>query len=287
MEEVLDVLSHGWTGPLLGLFGILTGIIGIFANKIIKSKAEPVYQATALNLIGKEDSNLPNQVSVLYNDQKVERLTKTTIVLWNKGSEVLKGEDLVIDRPLCFQFDEDDNILSCEIIKRTKDVNKFSVHIDKNKPQQVIASFDYFDPDDGVVIEILHDSQKEYPNLSGAIKGIPKGVIDLGKFQPVRDMNTLKGLERAIYIMDNKRVFHYIAIILGLVIVAMGLLPEETIESIRLAMREDKSSIDSSVLVLVGLVYAALPISLLWAKRKRYPRLLEMDGHVSSENSAK
>ena len=181
MAEIFTFFNQGWVGSLIGLIGIILGIIGIFSYKISKSIAKPSYQKSSLRLIGREEDNLPKDVKVTYKGNEVDRLTKTTLTIWNNGSETLDGNDVVDSDPLLISFEPNNRILSYKVIKRTKKANAFELVNFDNSPNKLGLKFEYLDPKDGVVIELLHDSEKRYPVFSGTVKGIPNGFVDQGK----------------------------------------------------------------------------------------------------------
>lgn len=181
MQEILSFFNQGWVGSLIGLIGIILGAIGIFSYKVSKSIARPAYQKSSLQLIGREEDNLPDEVDVTYKGKKVDRLTKTKLILWNDGTETLDGDSVVKSDPITIIFPDNTNILSYKILKRTKVVNNFNATKDEEKQNCLILHFDYLDPKDGIVLEILHDSEKRYPRITGSIKGLKKCFSDLGR----------------------------------------------------------------------------------------------------------
>jgi len=276
MSEMFQFFNQGWVGSLIGVIGIALGIMGIFSYRISKSIAKPSYQKSSLRLIGREEDNLPSEVTVTYKGKVVERLTKTTLILWNNGSESLDGKNIVAADPLTLKFDEQDNILSYNIIKRTKDVNGFSIEKNENSPRELFLSFDYLDPDDGVVIELLHDSANKYPELTGTIKGLPNGFVDHGR---VMEKRSIKGKGVLGLLLNNHKFIFAVAIAIGLAFTIFGLLPQEWRDLMlnTLPESEKQKSITEQPLffIVFGLLYSSMPAFLLWLRRKKYPKQLE------------
>ena len=277
MQELFSFFNQGWVGSLIGLIGIILGAVGIFSYKISKSIAKPSFQKASLRLLGRDEDNLPKEVTVLFKGNEVNRLTKTTLILWNNGTEVLDGKDVIPKSPICITYNNGDNILSHKILKRTKAVNNFSVVKNKECPHQLLASFDYLDPKDGIVLEILHDSEKKHPEITGIIKGIPKGFIDLG-IVPSKQNKVKSSLGRSIV---NPKPVLVMALIIGLGITFFGLLPQETMELIATSIIEENESKSifelSTFFIVLGLLYTSLPMYILWTRRKKYPKKLEID----------
>lgn len=137
-------------------------------------------------MIGIPDSRLTEDVEVLFKGQRVDRLTKTQIMLWNSGNQIVRGEDIVAADPLRFQFSEDAVVLDSKIIRYTREAIKVSTTNDSQRPNCAFLTFDYLDPQDGAIIEILHTARERSPQILGTIRGVPKGVIDWGRI-PIQD----------------------------------------------------------------------------------------------------
>lgn len=277
MSRVFEFINQGWVGSLIGLIGIILGIVGIFSYRISKSVAKPSYQKSSLRLLGRKEDNLPNDVTVTYKGNIVERLTKTTLVLWNNGTETLDGSNIVGKDPLSISFEDDDKILSYKILKQTKETNAFDIQVLKEYQSKLVFSFEYLDPSDGVVIELLHDSAQRYPIISGTIKGLPDGFVDQGRVLE-NEQNNLKGPLKML--LSRPKFIFLIAIVLGLGMVLFGILPPAAREFIVGFIFESSTqkTIDQQPLffIIFGLLYASLPAFLLWTRRKKYPKQLEV-----------
>jgi len=173
------------------------------------------YRTRSLRLIGKHKPNLPKEINILFKDKKVPRLTKTFVTIWNSGKKTIPGENIIEDDRLRICFDEKmkpqilyatdgtkvtivthdgkvyesdhdrdtvaekEEILKADVIKKTKDANKFEVKINESPPHEAICSFEYLDSGDGVLIELLHTGENS-PKVKGTIKELPQGVKDYG-----------------------------------------------------------------------------------------------------------
>jgi hypothetical protein len=58
------------------------------------------------------------------------------------------------------------------------------VAADPTKANRIVLSFDYLNPGDGAVFELLHTDKKPYPVVVGTIRGVPNGVRDWGRIVP-------------------------------------------------------------------------------------------------------
>jgi len=243
--ELIEFLSQGWVGSLIGIVGLLIGIISIvIAYRVSRIGPRPVFQYRSINLIEKEKQALPSDVEIFFRGKKVSRLTKTYIIFWNSGKSTLYGKDIVDDDPLRFSFGKDAEVLRARIPKITKKMNKFEARINPMSPNEVIINFDYLDPNDGAVIEILHTSIQRTPECKGTIRGVPKGILNWGRLPyDVLPYGRYPPLTRRITFL---MVFIILAWFLNC----------------------------EWVLVIFGLFYFSAP---LWIYRKRYPKSLSIE----------
>jgi hypothetical protein len=173
MENVLNFIGLGWVGSILGIVGIALSIWFYFKSQ---QKADPVAVIESMRLVGGPHQSLPNQIEILYEGKPVPRVTKSVVRIWNAGNVTLDGKDVVPTEPIRLVTDENSEILSASILLRTRKVNGANVTLGQDKRNCATVSFDFLDPADGFVIELLHTSDEHNPNIEGVIKGISEGI---------------------------------------------------------------------------------------------------------------
>src|SRR6185437_11742654 len=255
MNILRDILNPGWVSSAIGILGLLIALILYRASVI---GARPVYKRRSLRLIGKNEQALPKDVEIRFNGQVVDRLTKNYIVLWNSGKKLLRGTDIVCEDPLRCEFAHDARILDARVVITTRPTNKFTVGWPSETAHSVIIMFDYLDPGDGAVLEILHTDRKAYPDIRGTIRGVPKGCLDWGRIQAHSTPFPLHR-RRAV----NTMFFA------GVLALAFSIwLPESANKTFSVGFRRSLGAL--------GLLYAALPLAYYWLVRRRYPRGLKV-----------
>jgi len=272
-DSIFNFFNQGWVGSLIGLLGIFLGIVGIFSYKISKSAAKPAYQKTSLRLLGREEDNLPEDVTVTYKGLEVQRLTKTTLVVWNNGTEVLDGDAILQRDPLRLEFEDGTNILSYKILKSNRTTNEFTLNKCEQRENRLIVNFLYLDPNDGATIEILHDSKARYPKFKGTIKGYPKCFEDLGGVPLASPKITRRsGLMGLLY--PNMRLVMLAMIAVGIGAVFFGTQPEFLMGLLGKEAEDSPVGIKWEVLIF-GFLYITLPTVLLLMTRAKYPKSLK------------
>jgi hypothetical protein len=162
LESLRTFLDQGWVGTVIATVGTLVGLVGIIAAwwtyRASQIGARPVYKVRSLRLIGVPNSKLAQDVQVKFRGTPVDRLTKTQIVFWNSGNLILRGSDIVQSEPLRFDFPNGSTVVDVGISRYSRAANNCTAGIDPLRPNSVLFLFDYLDPNDGVVIAILHTS---------------------------------------------------------------------------------------------------------------------------------
>lgn len=249
LSGTFEIVNQGWIGSLLGITGI---IVGIYLYKISKKTPIPVYQYWSFRILGKVEDNFPKDVSVKFREIEVDRLTRTTVIFWNDGTQVLNGSDIVKTDPSLIFYPEGSMILSSHVLRKTKNANDFRIEPVQNKPNVLSINFEYLDPKDGATCEIVHDSQEHHPKISGSIRGIPSGFRALGKG---RRSEGPKGYELWIWILTS------------VILIMFGVIIEYT---------DSDNDSGGFIFVVMGIIYAILLAFILWTTKKSYPKNLDI-----------
>lgn len=292
ISELFNILSKGWVGSILGIIGILLGIVGLISFRRSKSRPRPSIQKHSMRIVGKEDSEIADDLDIRFRGTKVDRLSRTLIMFWNAGYQTINGSDVVTDDPIRFQFSERATILSAKIAARTRNVNNVTIQKRSAEENVALLSFEFLDTNDGVTIEFLHTDAKPFPLIAGTIKGVPSGIVDRGPF--------LGGLGLPGYHPHFRHrkplsIVLYVIIAIGIGALAFGLLPTAAYEylgNLSGIEGDDPSTAEGDTsprwsLIVVGLSYTIGAGIVLWAGRRRYPKVLSYTGDAASTSSDK
>ena len=256
------------SGIIFGPIGIVLAIFFFFKSKKV---VKPSFQISSVLMLGKEENSLPNEVTVMYGNKNVRRLTKTTLTFWNDGSEVLRGENVVKGDPLRVAIEKGDNILSHSVLKWTTKANAFSIEKSLDKPYELLLHFDYLNQNDGAVIELLHDSNRDYPLVLGSIKGVPKGIrnLSIGSQSGIVSVTLLGRIFARISIGLSWSLSGWMTLVAGAMLVTIGI-------GIHFFDDEALDSFGGGVLSGIGAVYVLLGSLISWLRRRRYPKPLRI-----------
>lgn len=166
--------SSGWFGSLIGLVGILLSLYFYFKDKI-GNRLD--YQMAELKIL--DHKNYTVGMEVKYFDKPIAKLVKTQIVIWNSGHKTIDGNNIVTSDPLRFIFDSSE-VLSCNVMYFSRAINNCIAIKDEHSVNAIKFNFDFLDPKDGMVIEILHTGEEVYPKFQGSIKGMKDKIRNRG-----------------------------------------------------------------------------------------------------------
>lgn len=222
-EDLQRLLNPGWVGALISLSSIFIAIYvylrsrhhpgiayEIQSIRLLFAGGNTSESASKAKSISIYRGGLPEGVEVFWHGLKVDKLVRSTIILWNSGNQTFRAADLVDSDPLRIEV-ASGSILASRITSVTRTVNGFSVLPHDSSPTVTIMRFDYLDPWDGATVELIHTSETQ-PHLLGTIRGLPRGP----RATQINSNDTLLG---AITMAFSQRAL--ISYVLGAAIVSL------------------------------------------------------------------
>ena len=156
---------------LIAVIGIIITIIGIIITVRTIKKRKPVYAVETISIIH-NNIQKDKDLKIFYGEDEVENVSISKIALWNEGKETIRSNDIASTQPLKIVLNNKYDILNAEILFQKNDGNNFEVSIAKDK-KSVNITFEYFDKNDGVIIQIVHTgNSKENITIAGKIKSV-------------------------------------------------------------------------------------------------------------------
>lgn len=170
-EYILQFLKGG---PIYNLVGLGFALLGLFLTFFIPwytaLKRKPVYFVKNTNLVENGVESY-GAVSVLYDEKKVQNLSVARIAFWNAGGQTIDKNDLAEKDGLRIEAAEGVKLLSAKVLHRVQHTNDFKVFL-ANKQKRAAITFDYFDKNQGVLLEVFHTGTSARDiSIQGTIKG--------------------------------------------------------------------------------------------------------------------
>ena len=129
-----------------------------------------------------------------FGHQPVRMLAKTTIVLWNAGTEALRGEDIVEKDRVRFSI-ADGRVLNHRVVQTTTPATEVRLEVGEAS-NELAFRYNYLNPNDGAVVEILHDGTKV--TIAGTSKALKDGPENWGTMLLARTPKRTWFLVRAL-----------------------------------------------------------------------------------------
>ena len=170
IDQVVTIVSLG-----VGLVGAGFAVLMYFRPR---KRIRLAYQTSRLQYFDEAKLALPNEAAMTFEGGRVKRLSKAAIVLWNAGTEVLRGEDNVGDDPIRLSI-AGGVLLSHRVLKTTGNATQVGL-TDRPAPNELKFYYDYLNPGDGAVVELLHSGTAT--TVLGSAKGLKDGPEDWGEF---------------------------------------------------------------------------------------------------------
>ena len=253
LTDLIQFLNQGWVGASIGALSLAAALLVWWRSRIGPIIA---YQSRELSLVGQDTSVFPPEVVVHYKGSAVPRITSSTVVIWNGGRKTVRSTDIVSRDRIRLVFPS--RVLNVRVIRTSRGVIAISSTVKSDTVVEV--GFEFLDPGDGGVIEVLHSGEPQAPICMGTVIGMPKGPQYWGHVWTASS-------RRFIY-------FTFLLVLLGIVSAAIGdtLLGNES---------EDIHSrsyflIPSFIVGLLSGMITAIPTYFLWRIRRRPPSSLEV-----------
>ena len=141
---------------------------------------------------------------------------------------------------------------------------------------ELIVTYDYLNPNDGVIIQVLHDAKQREPTVVGTAKGLSEGPRGLGTVVHY-DLDIPRRRRRRRFLLRFMLVVGLLCVLLG-GLQAMSLIVPDINPSLADAIwlfAEEKELFAAVLIIVSGLVYLSLPLYEFWTNRRRYPKFLD------------
>ncbi|AVQ37759.1 hypothetical protein C7M56_03305 [Clostridium botulinum] len=247
MIERLQNLDWGLIITILSfLYAIYVAIKG-------KKKQQIAFARSNYNIV---EGNGIEELEINFKGEKIKKATITKLAIWNCGNVTINRGDIVSTKPLSIQCSG--KILNTQITKKTDESNL--VNISRNNGN-ITLDFEYLEPKDGVIVQIIHDSKKNDIELQGKIKGK----------LPIKNINKMPKLFKKINVSRKKRRLYekimmmimsalMFAQVIMLDLVEFGRVSRKSYERINFT---DNTTGSRVVLILLNIMIVLLVISVL------------------------
>ncbi len=145
-----------WAGLVIGALGIVLS----FYFYLKSNRAKRPYCLTFTHSITRASTVSVQDLQILYRGEPVRNLAMTKVVFWNAGSETVNKLDVPDVTPFRIGVKGTAVLLnhSVEFLKNPSNAVTF---VADNTGRGLLVQFDYFDQNDGFVLELLHTAESD------------------------------------------------------------------------------------------------------------------------------
>jgi hypothetical protein len=262
--KVEKMFNEAWFNSAIGISGLIISILSVyFYLNSIRKPLIGIYKI-GYSLIDYDEVK-SSKIEAIIDGQKIDKLIKTSIYIWNKGNKVLRNNDIAEKDKLRIVWSENELVYNASIGKvNNKIVNAEILNDFDNR--NINISFDYLNPKDGMRIDILHNSFSKNFNIEGTIIGTKRSIKNLNMKDPEK-------LFRVLDFLVSRNSIKYIIIPIGIVFLLLALLlPDSLLEK----FISDNPIRDARVFlyVMAFLYFLLVPMRLINSSM-RYPKDLD------------
>ena len=269
VERVFDSLSQPWLGTVLAVLGLAAAVFFYRRSRRVSRLA---YQFDEVTLLGSSRSAFSDEVEIRFSGRVVPRVTAARLIVWNAGNTTLRGSDIVQADPLRVHLQDEGIILKASVVRVTRDVNDFAVSLEGQGQPEAALAFDYLDPGDGALLEVLHSGGRRALQIAGTMRGLRLGPQSFGRMDAFPERT--QSLPRFVRVARSNLVMvPMLALgVIGLVLGFMQPLLHDNITMIY-GSASGPPNYDQPAwyLVITGALYVTVTGVMIWTRRRRYP----------------
>lgn len=236
VDTINNILASSVLGSLLGIAGIIIAIVTYVLTRKV-SRISGFHEYTIL--INKNNSKLPQQVSVMYDGSPVERVSSSEFIIWNSGNSVINNKDLITMEPLRIEFSQDIKLLRYQIVASNNPINNIELITLKEYPNSILIDFDFLEKDEGMRIEVLHTGTKNDIYEKGKLIGVKSTFSKIHKPSPVKS-NKKKSIFYKIFNFLFEAI-PFLIIFALLIITAITFISPESTQSTQMETKTSRS----------------------------------------------
>ncbi|MDB4869720.1 MAG: hypothetical protein JWL97_724 [Gemmatimonadales bacterium] len=185
MKELAEFLAQPWIGTIIGVVGIVIATILAFSYR---PRPRLAAQINTLDLVG-PNAVLPDGIEFVFRGSTVPKVTLSRIALWNIGNTTIRRDQIVGNDPLRIALGDNGSVLETSVLAFSRKANDVTCFTRAQTVGEVECTFDYLDPNDGALIQIIHTGTNSLSVL-GTLRGVPKGVLRIDTPQKKKEKQT-------------------------------------------------------------------------------------------------
>ena len=187
-------------------------VINIVSYRASRNHPEPVFQHSSRSLISIDKENTPSDAGAFFGDEITDSLTRTEVIIWNRGRAALKDSAIPKDHPITVSFSDRARIFRYRALKIENEVS--GTTLSRIDEYALELHFQFLNHDDGIAMELLHNSKVSYPTVGGTIIGLKQGIRHLGiVYRPLGSFDEIARWSIGFFLLFSALIFFPVATI--------------------------------------------------------------------------
>jgi hypothetical protein len=179
-------------------------------------RKEPCWAVRTIRLIQDSVSKVEG-LTVAYEGTTVNNVSVSRVLLWNKGRETIRKEDISTVDPLRLRVVRG-RLLKITLLEANKEANMFEALVGED--EQACISFDYVDQGQGAVFQVVHTSTDP---RAVVVEGVLKGAQALRRVGPSEFITHVGRKAKLIaQLIDRMTYRPIVLIVVGVVAFVIG-----------------------------------------------------------------
>jgi len=162
-RQLTRSMTHFFSSPWWGLLGLILTLLFGAISIIQYLKSRRFKQIVYTGMVATIQTRNHPEISIMFQGKEIKNLWKLLVLCWNAGTSDIRGSDMPSTERPHIKFPDDARILSFKLLEQSSPSISFVVEQTNNST--IDLEFEYLNPRDGGVVEILYESLNDEPIL--------------------------------------------------------------------------------------------------------------------------
>ena len=166
--------------PMLEYIGLALGMLGLLSAYYFYVRSKREIRPTVIYSRRVIQTRDHPEVSIRFRGTEVTTLHQLLVVFWNAGTQEIRQADIPTTNPPHVVFHEACQVLSPAVLSVSNSATNF--RLEQLAPSQLALRFDFLNPQDGAVFEVLYDPASDDAQVPFEIEGSLIGAQSMKVF---------------------------------------------------------------------------------------------------------
>lgn len=162
-----QTITSAWGFNLAFLVGTLLALYALYLTFKSRPVSRLAYDTTDSTIVGEKQAPFRTSLKITFEGADVPRATFAQLFIWNDGNQTIRRSDVTPKKPLKLTLPKGERFLQYSIATMADEAMDASVTASDDG--SLFVSFEYIEPGQGFVCDILHTGESGALNLIGVL----------------------------------------------------------------------------------------------------------------------